>query len=183
MKISVALAFALCMGVFASTASAGMIGTQVSLSLYQMTSSGPSLLTTLPSTTIVDPGVEFSFGGALTANFTDTGMTLHFALADWHTDELTFTFTDSTAGAFTGLSVTSNAFPAPNAANGPIATQPLFTNNGTVMSFSCCSQNLFYANADFTATFGPGSSSTVPEPATVALVGVGIAALGARRRW
>ncbi len=159
-----------------------MIGTQVNLVVTQTKSSGSTQALSASNVTITDPGAEFDIPNTIFADFTDTGLTFQWLLANWNSEELTFTWTDSTPGAFTGLQLATNNFPAPNANNSLPSTPSVFTNDGTVISFSAFSHTTHYATTNFTATFtGVTASSSAPEPSSLVLLGVAAAALVGRR--
>ena len=143
----------------------------VSLTVYNTSTSTPQVVFGPVSATVVDPGVEFSVGGQVTVDLTNTTLNISFNLTNWRSDQLKFSFVDLAPGSFSNVVMSSSTFP--NSA---------FTSDSTHLDFTCCSAGQNFPTTGFNVTFTGLGAASAPEPATLAIFGMGLAGLALRQR-
>lgn len=162
-------------GLTAHSVFGGLIGTSV-IDTYFVNNGGEPSPFFGPSTQIIGPGIEFSFsesGDALESDFSDTSLTIHFHGVTTAVAPLRSTFQSLTPGGFAGIAQLTDSFPA---------TTTIGVSSNTI-AWTWTGGGPF-TNPDFTATYAiTSTTSTIPEPGTAALPGLGLAALYFCRRW
>lgn len=130
------------------------------------------------SATAVDPGVEFTFvgnsGGSLTADLADSAIRLGLFTGGTGAigDNVFWTLTIDPSLSFVSISEISDNF-----VNGA----DLVSFSGNSAQFRILDQ-AHDTNQTFLASYGVRVQQTVPEPGTLALIGLSLAGLAASRR-
>ncbi len=156
--------------VITAPAHAGLLGTNLSLTVYKTSISPANVVFPTSNATVINPGAEFS-AGPVSVDATDTTLSISFNLTNWNSDVLIFSFVDSAAGSFSNVVMSSSTFP--NSA---------FTSDSTHLDFSCCSTGQNFPTTGFNVTFTGLGAASAPEPASLAIFGMGRAGLALRQR-